>query len=606
MQPEEIFEAELVGDDSNRASESRPAKPGLIEQALSPQSLQWMMLSGGGLLVIGFVAWLWSVGLFENPIIISGVVGAATLSLLAGGVAMVRLTRYQLAGRGIALLGSVVLPLNLWLYDAQGLVTLANGGHLWIPAALFCLIYAAVARVLRDSTFVYALVGGVVMTGMLLLADQTVGHFWALMPPVTFLVVIGWLSAFADRLFVDDDGDFSRKNFGVAFHRAGLVVVTAGLMLLLGGHLVAAETYLLSGKLWPLIAVSHPQKLWALGVIASSMIGFGLQSTVRENRFYRITAALLGVWLIPATMNFFAINVTVSHVAIATATVVVLGNAFVAWLRRDGGKGVQQKASATVISAIESFSAPVAACLAVLAVGQFISQSFVLTAPIFSSLGWISTLQILTAGIAACAYAWNCQSELSESKLKDILGYLSIIMGVSLLVAAAWSATFVQTLLPLSLAAATILLIPIGLGLLSLVAKKRWSISMLQSSAMAAMTAYLMIRGCIELSDPSSLMSGVLSDTSLRWSAILATATAVYAMAAWKQRNVVARLMSYIAGMMSVAILANSVGLDFGYCLVLAPMLVGVAMRVFEALKACQGEDAATTRLGSLPLSASD
>ena len=42
---------------------------------------------------------------------------------------------------------------------------------------------------------------------------------------------------------------FSRKNFGLAFHRAGLIVVTSGLTLLLGGHLVAAETYILTGKL---------------------------------------------------------------------------------------------------------------------------------------------------------------------------------------------------------------------------------------------------------------------------------------------------------------------------------------------------------------------
>ena len=158
-----------------------------------------------------------------------------------------------------------------------------QGGHLWIPAALFCLIYAAVARVLRDSTFVYALVGGVVLTGMLFLADRSVGQFWALMPPVTFLVVIGWVSAFAERLFVDDDGDFSRKNFGLAFHRAGLIVAAAGLTLLLGGHLAAAQTYWLFGKSWPLIASSQPQKLWALIMIAGSALAFAVQSVMHQS-----------------------------------------------------------------------------------------------------------------------------------------------------------------------------------------------------------------------------------------------------------------------------------------------------------------------------------
>ena len=199
MQPEEIIEAELVHDDEAAQTEkTQAASPWLIEQILSPQSLQWMMLSGGGLLVVGFVVWLWSIRVFENPLIASGLVGTVTLGLLGGGVAMVRFTRYQLAGRGIALLGAVALPLNLWLYDAQGLITLSDGGHLWIPAALICLIYGAVARVLRDSTFVYALVGGVVMTGMLFLADESIGRLWTLMPPVTFLVTIGWLATFAE------------------------------------------------------------------------------------------------------------------------------------------------------------------------------------------------------------------------------------------------------------------------------------------------------------------------------------------------------------------------------------------------------------------------
>ena len=602
MQPEEIFEAELVGDEPKQTPDNQSAKPGLIEQALSPQSLQWMMLSGGGLLVVGFVAWLWSVGLFDNPIIISGVVGGATLSLLAGGVAMVRLTRYQLAGRGIALLGSVVLPLNLWLYDAQGLVTLANGGHLWIPAALFCLIYAAVARVLRDSMFVYALVGGVVMTGMLLLADQTVGHFWALMPPVTFLVVTGWLSAFTDRLFVDDDGDFSRKNFGLAFHRAGLVVIVAGLTLLLGGHIVAAEKFLISGELWPLIASSQSQKLWALGVIAFSAIGFGLQSTMRQNRLYRIPALLMGVWLVPATMNYFAIEVTVSHVAIATATIVALSNAFVAWLRRDEHEADENKASVTIVNAIKSFSLPVVACLSLLAVGQLISQSIGGQAePIFCRLGWISTLQILTAGLAAFTYAWNCQSTNGDSKLHNVLGQLSIAVGASLIVGAAWSVTYVQSLMPVPIAAAAIFFIPIGLAMLSFVVKRTRSIGMLQTSAVAAVTAYLAIRGCVEVGDPSSLISGVLTDVSLRWSAIFAIASVVYAVASLKQVHNVARLMGGIAGLTSVTMLVHSMGFEFGYCLVLAPMLLGVVLRVIEALKSNQGE--ISDRAKQLPLS---
>ena len=590
MQPEEIFEAELVDDAPTKPSEPQSARPGLIEQALSPQSLQWMMLSGGGLLVLGFAAWLWSVGVFDNPIIISAVVGAATLGLLAGGVAMVRLTRYQLAGRGIALLGSVVLPLNLWLYDAQGLVTLANGGQLWIPAALFCLVYAVVARVLRDSKFVYALVGGVVLTGMLFLADQNVNQFWALMPQVTFLVVIGWLSAFADRLFVDDDGDFSRKNFGLAFHRAGLVVATAGLTLLLGGHLVAAETYFLTGELTTLVASSQPHKLWAIGVIACSFVGFYVQGIIHNSRGYRLAAGLLAVWLVPATLNFFSIEITFSHVAITVATVVTFANVAIALFRGKGDAGAEQK-SAVLANTIESISLPLIGCLATLACGQLIAQSqSIITAVIFSPLGWISTLQIFTAGSAACAYAWNKANAVGDSKLGNafesigFINYLSLVTGVSLLVAAAWSAVFVQTTLLFPLAAALIFVIPIGLVALSFVSRKPRSIAILRSSAVIATTAYLVIRGCVEINAQPIFVVGVLQDLSLRWSAILATSTAIYSAASWKQVNGVARLKACVAGMMSVALLSHSIGFEFGYCLVLAPMFLGLALRVYELL----------------------
>ena len=606
MQSEEIFEAELLDDKPTQANESQSVRPGLVEQALSPQSLQWMMLSGGGLLVLGFVAWLWSVGVFENPVIVCSIVGAATLSLLGGGVALVRLTRYQLAGRGVALLGSVVLPLNLWLYDAQGLITLDEGGQLWIPAAMFCLVYAAVARVLRDSTFVYALVGGVVLTGMLFLADQSVGQFWALMPQVTFLVVIGWLSAFAEYLFVDDDGDFSRKKFGLAFHRAGLVVVTSGLTLLLGGHLVAVETYVISGKLWPLIASSQPQKLWGLGVIACSAIGFSVQSLIRNNRFYQVAAGLLLVWLVPATLDFFAIEITVSHVAIAVSSGVVFANAFAAWLRGKR-KASSESKSTSIADVIENISLPLIGCLATLACGQLLAQSFDANGiAFFSPLGWISTLQVFAAGLAAFSYTWSNQNGFSDtergivSDWNGVPSYLSVLMGASLIVAAAWSAFFVQTLLPSPLAAGLILLIPIGLVTLSFVVSKTRSILILRSSAVIATTTYLIVRAAVQFGLHADSSLNILPDVSLSWSVILAIGAAIYGAASWKQVSSVARVKACVAGMMSFATLSHWAGFEFGYCLVLAPMILGVVLRVFEFLRSDSGEDIELSKLSSL------
>lgn len=96
----------------------------LVEYLLDPRSLQALMITGGALLVLGLVVWLWTKGVFDNPVVVASCLGAANIGLLAGGAAMVRFSRYQTAGRAITLLACLVLPLNLWFYDAQGLITL--------------------------------------------------------------------------------------------------------------------------------------------------------------------------------------------------------------------------------------------------------------------------------------------------------------------------------------------------------------------------------------------------------------------------------------------------------------------------------------------------
>ena len=471
MRPEEeIIDAELLPDGDEQTSEPATTRKRLIEQVLSPQALQWMMTCGGGMLILGFVIWLWSVGIFENPLVVASLVGAATLGTLAAGIAMVRLSRYQLAGRGIALLGSIALPLNLWLYDAQGLVTLADGGHLWIPAALCCLIYAAVARVLKDSTFVYALVGGVVMTGMLILADETVGRFWTLVPPVTFLVVVGWVCAFAERLFSDDEGDFSRKNFGLAFHRAGVLVVVGGLTLLLGNHVILWINWALGTGRWALVA-TQPQKIWALGIIASSAVGFGLQSVVHQSRLYRIVTALLIAWMVPTTLDVLSITVSVSHLATAIALLTIAGNGFVARIRARKSDSQLTRLSTTVVKFVEEFSLVATSTVGVLAIGQFFAQfEYPQGIAFFGSIGWMSVLQIVTAGLAACAVGFRGSLESGKSTAESETDRLIIVIGSALITAAIMTGVMVQ-----GLSDQVVIAIAVGLPVLvaatSLVAK---------------------------------------------------------------------------------------------------------------------------------------
>jgi hypothetical protein len=215
------------------------------------------------------------VGLFRNPVAIATAMGLGTAALLAGGWALIRFTRYQLTGRALALLACLVMPLNLWFYHTQGLVTLE--GNLWVAAVVCCVLYAASALVLRDSLFVYVFVGGVALTGLLLLADRDVDRFHEIAAPATLLVVLGLLCIHVERVFPEalppspptplpqgergesapptplsqgergepalDAGPFTRRGFGLAFFWSGHALLAAGLLLLLGAQVAGGWLY---------------------------------------------------------------------------------------------------------------------------------------------------------------------------------------------------------------------------------------------------------------------------------------------------------------------------------------------------------------------------
>jgi hypothetical protein len=208
----------------------------LIEILLDPRNIQWLLVLGGVLLVVGLVIWLAAAGYFENKLFVAVCLGAGNGAMLAGGWALIRFSRYQMAGRAVTLLACLLMPLNLWFYNAQGLITLSEGGHLWIPALVCCALYAVSARLLRDPMFVYVLVGGVTLTGLLILVDRDVQGFWEIVRPSTLLVVLGLLCIHAERVFPEGEGPFSRRRFGLAFFWSGHAVLGAGLLLLLGAQ----------------------------------------------------------------------------------------------------------------------------------------------------------------------------------------------------------------------------------------------------------------------------------------------------------------------------------------------------------------------------------
>src|SRR5688572_18659919 len=109
-----------------------PPPPSVLERLLSPQGIHALFGVGGGLFVIGLVTWLATLGVFDHPLVLAAALGAGNLVLLGVGFWLVLNTRYQLAGLALSLLACLVMPLHLWFYHAQNLLTLDN--QLWAAA----------------------------------------------------------------------------------------------------------------------------------------------------------------------------------------------------------------------------------------------------------------------------------------------------------------------------------------------------------------------------------------------------------------------------------------------------------------------------------------
>lgn len=218
-------------------AETQPRRS-ILEMLLDPRSIQWLMGLGGALMVVGIVILLW-VNHYFTPPVMAMVMGATNIAVLIGGWAVIRKTRYQLVGKGLTLLACLVMPLNLWYYHAQSLLTL--DGHLWVAAVVISALYAASAWTLKDEMFVFVFSAGVAMTGLLILADMQ--KFVEIAAPATLLVVLGLAGIHSERVFGENEGPFSRKRFGLAFFASGHVLLASGLLMVLGAQIAGDWLY---------------------------------------------------------------------------------------------------------------------------------------------------------------------------------------------------------------------------------------------------------------------------------------------------------------------------------------------------------------------------
>ena len=227
-EPVEIPEAAFI--ETPVTANVSNAGPLLLQMLLDPKSIERLLMFGGGLSVLGMIAWLISLGVFQDPRILAIALAAGTLGLLSTGWGIALRTRYRLAGQAVTFLACVLAPLNLWFYDAQNLLTI--DGHLWVGGLVCSVLYILTVWKLRDPLFLYAVEAGVTMTVMLLLGDlHHLTHSSAL---CVAMVIMAAISIHAEAAFDPDHPTFSRRRFGLPLFFSGQVQLVAGTIGMLG------------------------------------------------------------------------------------------------------------------------------------------------------------------------------------------------------------------------------------------------------------------------------------------------------------------------------------------------------------------------------------
>lgn len=269
----------------------------IFDLLLDPQNIQWLMGFGGALMVVGLILLLW-VKNFLTPPIMATCMGFTNISAMFVGLFLILKSRYQFAGKGLTLLACLVMPLNLWYYHSNGLVTV--DGHLWMVATILCGIYAAAARILKDSTFVYVFNAGVAMTGLLLLADL---HKVAeIATPAALLLALGLAGIHVERAFVEYDGPFSRQRFGRAFFISGHLLLGIALLMvfiaqLLGDwlyHAVIKPVYLAFNV--ESVPIFELNRAYALVLVLLGVYAYIYSDLVTRKRGYIHAAGSLLIW----------------------------------------------------------------------------------------------------------------------------------------------------------------------------------------------------------------------------------------------------------------------------------------------------------------------
>lgn len=213
---------------SSPAVAEEPVLQRMLQALLDPRAIQWLLLIGGGLFVLGLIIWLVSIGVFADPKTVAVALGLGSIGVLAAGWYTTLKTQHTTAGHAVTFLGCVVLPLNLWFYHAQDLITLED--NLWLGGLVCVAFYVATVFLLRTPLFLYAVESGLTLTVLLLMAD--LGQMNSAADFCFWLMGLGFVSILAERGFAPT-GEFDRKRYGLPLFWSGQAQLGGSLLILL-------------------------------------------------------------------------------------------------------------------------------------------------------------------------------------------------------------------------------------------------------------------------------------------------------------------------------------------------------------------------------------
>ena len=203
------------------------------------------------------------------------------------------------------------------------------------------------------------------MTGMLMLFSA--GRFWEIASPAALLVGIGLIAIHVERAFLEGDGPFSRKRFGLTFFYSGQVLLSAGLLLVLGTQLAGHWLYEPIFKpLYEMRNLGAPEivtEAWgrflALAlVLAGSYAYFYSDIVVRRVGLYVYLAVFTLFWAEVLVVELVTAQVTTEVVIIAMALTALAANLLQPQLLRWQGAvspdEKQQGMAATALSLVRA------------------------------------------------------------------------------------------------------------------------------------------------------------------------------------------------------------------------------------------------------------